>query len=127
MGYNIFKFNYLMMKYKGSCHCGAVKFEADVDLDSTMECNCSICHRAGYVLTFVPEENFELLSGGENLVDYQFGKKHVHHLFCETCGIRPFGRGNNKEGKLTYAVNVRCLEDVDFDQLVPKKVDGKNF
>jgi hypothetical protein len=29
--------------HSGSCHCGKVQFEVDVDLDQLMTCNCSIC------------------------------------------------------------------------------------
>ena len=112
--------------YQGSCHCGKVRYEVETDLASVIECNCSICSRAGYLLTFVPTEKFKLVSGGDAQVDYLFNKRHIHHPFCSTCGIHSFGTGAGPDGKPMYAVNVRCLEGVDPKTLSPKQVDGKS-
>lgn len=112
--------------YTGGCHCGAVRFEVDADLSSTIICNCSLCSKAGTILSFVPAESFTLLQGEDALTDYQFNKKVIHHLFCKVCGIRAFGRGNGPDGKATVAINVRCLDNVDIDALTPHKYDGKS-
>jgi hypothetical protein len=111
--------------FVGSCHCGKVRFEVETDLDTVMECNCSICSRAGYLLTFVPAERFKLVSGEGAQRDYQFNKKHIHHLFCATCGVRSFGHGKGPDGSEMYAINVRTLDGVDLDALKVKKVNGK--
>lgn len=42
------------MGYKGSCHCGSVRFEVEGELEQVVECNCSHCSRKGYLLWFVP-------------------------------------------------------------------------
>jgi hypothetical protein len=115
-----------MSKYSGSCHCGNVRYEVQTDLADVISCNCSICARAGYLLTFVPESQFELLSGQDSQSDYQFNKKHIHHLFCKKCGVRSFGHGKSPEGGEMYAINVRTLDGVDLDALQVKKVDGKS-
>lgn len=112
--------------YAGGCHCGAVRYEVTADLAQTITCNCSLCSKTGWILTFVPHAQFTLLSGEENLADYQFNKKVIHHLFCKTCGVRSFGRGVDEKGEATYAINVRCLDGVDVSALTPFAYDGKN-
>jgi hypothetical protein len=113
--------------HAGGCHCGAVRFEVDLDLNAPMlECNCSICSKTGTRLAFVGADKFKLKSGEEHLKDYLFNKKQIHHLFCTTCGIRSFARGATPDGGQMFAVNVRCLDDVDLDAMQVKHHDGKN-
>lgn len=112
--------------YQGSCHCGAVRFRATTDLAKVIACNCSICSRTGWLLTFLDEASFVLEAGEGAQTDYQFNKKHIHHTFCTTCGVRSFGHGAAPDGSTMYAVNVRCLEGVDIAALTVTQVDGKS-
>jgi hypothetical protein len=117
--------------YEGGCHCGAIRYEADLDLsEGTFRCNCSICTKTRNWLTMVKPEGFRLLSGEGDLTDYQFGAKNIHHLFCGHCGIHSFGWGNIPDlGGKVYAVNVNCLDDVDDAELAAAPVtyvDGRN-
>lgn len=113
--------------YEGGCHCGAVRYETAADLDHVIECNCSICRKRGMMLTFVPVDQFTLVSGEDALTDYQFGSKTVHHLFCKVCGIQSFGRGQGPDGTSMVAINVRCLDGVDLDVLEPTPFDGRSL
>lgn len=113
--------------YTGGCHCGNVRFEVTAALEQAMACNCSICSKKGYLLTFVPESAFKLLKGGDQVTDYQFNKKHIHHLFCRTCGIQSYGNGKGKDGATMVAVNVRCLDDLDVNGLKIQNFDGKSL
>lgn len=38
------------MKYQGSCHCGAVRFEAEGEIGTATACNCSMCQRKGILM-----------------------------------------------------------------------------
>jgi hypothetical protein len=116
-----------LQTYRGSCHCGKVKYRVQTDLSTVIACNCSICSRAGHLLTFVPPQQFELLSGHDAQTDYQFNEKNIHHLFCATCGVRSFGHGTGPDGSKMYAINVRTLEGVDLDTLKIDKVNGKDL
>ena len=113
--------------YTGSCHCGHVAYEVDADLGQVISCNCSICRKRGALLAFVPEGNFRLKSGGEALTDYLFNNKIVHHMFCPTCGVGAFARGEMPDGTKIVALNVRCLDGVDLDTLKVQKVDGASL
>jgi hypothetical protein len=112
--------------YKGSCQCGAVSFEADLDLDKTITCNCSRCQRLGSVLTFTSREKLDVKTGLDSLTEYTFNKHVIHHKFCKVCGIEPFAWAAGPDGKLGAAINVNCLEGVDPRALKSHHFDGAN-
>jgi hypothetical protein len=106
--------------YRGSCHCRAVTFEADIDLSQgTGKCNCSMCWKMRNWSVLVKPEAFRLLSGEGDVVDYRFGSRQGSHLFCRHCGIRSFGRGDVPEiGGKFVSIQVSCLDDLDPADLV---------
>ncbi|KAF1711131.1 aldehyde-activating protein [Pseudoxanthomonas kalamensis DSM 18571] len=113
--------------YQGGCQCGAVDYEVDLDLDNTVTCNCSRCQKMGFVLAFTPRSGFRLKSGEDNLTEYLFNRKAIHHLFCKTCGVESFAYGQTPDGSEMVAVNVNCLAGVEPRQLHSKHVDGRSF
>jgi hypothetical protein len=115
------------MKYTGGCHCGKVRFEVDMSIEKLMSCNCSICSKRGHLLTFTGEKNFKLLSGQDSLNDYQHGKKRIHFLFCKSCGIAAFSRGQAPDGSATVAINARCLDGLNPKDFTISEFDGKSL
>ncbi|MDE1995096.1 MAG: GFA family protein [Rhizobiaceae bacterium] len=117
--------------YHGSCHCGAVAYEADIDLSGgTFKCNCSICRKKRSWLVVATPADFRLISGEGALSEYLFGANAVHHLFCGTCGVSSFAHSDNPAlGGKFYAVCVACLDDATEEELAEAPVmyfDGRN-
>lgn len=113
--------------YHGSCHCGAVTFEADIDLDQgTAKCNCTFCWKqrmwnAGHLRP----GDFRLLTGQDALADY--GKSgdwgETHHRFCSRCGIATHGHGRIEAMGGDYvSVHLAALDDLPVDDLVAAPV-----
>ena len=116
------------MDYQGGCHCGKIAFKVEGEIQSVIECNCSICTKRGYILWFVPREKLYLTTPENNLATYKFNTKKISHYFCPNCGCGPFGEGTDpKSGKTMAAVNVHCLDGVDFSALKIMPFDGRSL
>jgi hypothetical protein len=110
--------------YHGSCHCKAVTFEADIDLQKgTGKCNCTFCWKQRmWKAREMPPSDFRLLSGEDWLVDYaksgDWGE--THHLFCKRCGIATHGHSRIQAmgGQHTFSVHLSALDDLDVDELL---------
>lgn len=113
------------MKYAGSCHCNAVKFEAEGELKGAVSCNCSICTKRGSLLWFVPRDAFRLLSGEDTLTTYTFNKHVIKHRFCSVCGILPYGEGVDPKGNKMAAVNIRCIEGIELEKIPVQHFNGR--
>ena len=113
--------------FKGGCHCGKVRFEIKADLYGTEihNCNCSICTKKGFLHLHVKPEDFNLLTDESHLSDYRFNTRTARHLFCKTCGMHAYYISRSHPHLID--VNVRCLEDIDMNQLNIINFDGRNW
>ena len=123
----------MLKTYRGSCHCGAVRFTADIDLSAgTSKCNCSICRKARFWKAVIKSDAFRLEQGADALTEYQFEGATgagIHHFFCSRCGVKPFGRGRHPELGDFVGVNVACLDNATDQELAEAPVvyqDGRN-
>jgi len=111
--------------YQGSCHCGRVAFELDAKLDYVMECTCSLCRRVGALWHGTSDANLRISAGESELVLYQFNTMTAKHYSCRHCGVHPFSRPRLDPSR--WAVNVRCIDDIDLSSLPLKRFDGANW
>ena len=105
--------------YQGSCHCGQVRYEADVDLaEGASRCNCTYCSKIRAWNATVKPDAFRLLTDENALKDYRFNTRSGGHLFCSTCGLSSFSRGDVPAlGGAFVSVNVACLDGVSPEEL----------
>ncbi len=114
------------MKYRGSCHCGRIAFEAEGDLTGATACNCSICSRKGVLMWFLPRDRLRMLTPEADMATYTFNKHVIKHHFCPTCGIHTFGEARDQKGNPMAAINIRVLEGLDVDGVPVTQYDGRS-
>jgi len=125
-----------MKTYRGSCHCGRVRFEVELDLDHVRACDCSICRRRGALIHRVAKERLRILTPLADLTLYQWHTRTAEDWFCPTCGILPFRRPRDRTADeiasgmpefTGWGVNVRCLEDVDLEAIPVRRIHGSGL
>ena len=105
----------------GACHCGAVKFTAELPkgLASARRCTCSICRMRGAIAVTGSIDGFIVHEGADKLATYRFNTMSAEHHFCTQCGIYTHHQRRSNPNEL--GVNVACLEGLspfDFSEVV---------
>lgn len=113
------------MKIGGGCHCGAVRFEAEISDPpaAALECNCSVCRMTGFIHVMVSHRDFELLSGRDSLASYRFGTGTAEHLFCRRCGVKSFYQPHSHPD--SWSLNARCFDEAI--ELSIEQFDGRDW
>ena len=120
--------------YKGSCHCGKVTFEADIDLAAgSGKCNCTYCTKVRNWSVLVKPDALKKVEGEEEMIGYRAAGRppeYGTHLFCKHCGISPFSRGHLEQiGGDYVSIQLGCLDDASIDELMSGPMrysDGRN-
>ena len=110
------------MKIDGSCHCGFLSFEAEVDPDSVEVCHCDDCQTlsgsAFRVIVPAIEGSFRLLSGVPKtyVKTAASGNKRIQ-AFCPECGTPIYGTAADPNSKF-FGLRVGAIRQ--RDALVPQ-------
>jgi hypothetical protein len=110
--------------YRGSCHCGAIAYEADIDLSQgTAKCNCTYCMKARAWKSFVKPEAFRMLSGEGKAKGYHTHSAAPLKYFCPECGVMVYEKGSaDYMGGDFVGVFLAALDDVEPEELIAAPV-----
>lgn len=120
--------------YTGSCHCGAIRFEADLDLtEGSNRCNCSYCAKVRAWFAFAKGASRFRLIAGQGLSEYRWtppeeSEPHLTFSFCGTCGVRTFARGELEAlGGTFHAISVPTLDLMpeQFAEIPVRYINGR--
>ncbi|XP_015909560.1 centromere protein V [Parasteatoda tepidariorum] len=114
------------IKHFGGCHCGAVRYSALASSKVRVySCNCSVCWKKQYKGFSVPDEDFELLQGKDNLTLYTFNTGVAKHYFCKTCGVQSFYKPRSNPDRIS--MNVSCIDPGTIKEIEELQFDGVNW
>jgi hypothetical protein len=102
------------MHVAGRCHCGAIRFEAEVDPNAVAVCHCSDCQRlsgsAFRVTAPAALGSFRLLQGAPRVYTKTAESGRLREqAFCEVCGSQLYAVSPGPEPRV-YSLRVGTLE-----------------
>ena len=112
--------------YTGGCHCGGYASRPPPIPPRPSLATAPTVQTWALAHVRQPTQ-FKLPEGLDAVGDYRFNKHVIHHVFCRTCGVEPFARGRQQDGTDMFAVNVRCLDEIDIARLTPRPFEGKHL
>ncbi len=111
------------MKIDGNCHCGFIKYEAEIDLNNVIICHCTDCQilsaSAFRTVARVEDSSFNLLSGDPKIYIKIGGSGNKREqAFCPECGSALYATSVG-DGPKVYSIRLGTA--TQRDQLVPKR------
>ncbi|NRD63814.1 GFA family protein [Corallococcus exiguus] len=116
---------------KGSCHCGATRFEVTAHPKDVTRCNCTFCSKRGVLWAYYESEQVTF-TRRENVATYARNEPVAHH-HCQQCGCgtwtdTPVWEDNAPvPGRFKVGLNARLFDDFNLDAVRVRFVDGRNL
>jgi len=101
------------MHVEGACHCGEIKFTADIDPDRVVICHCTDCQilsgTAFRVIVGAPTETFKLTGAPAIYIKTTADSgARRRQAFCRACGTPIFSTEDSDSPKV-YGLRVGAL------------------
>ena len=111
------------MKIDGSCHCGRITYEAEIDPSKVGICHCTDCQTltgtAFRVTAIASEQQFRITSGSPKLyVRIAESGRSIALAFCSECGTPLYGTSVGDGPKV---VGIRAGTARQRAELVPRR------
>ena len=112
------------MKVDGSCHCGKIRFEADVDPAKIVVCHCTDCQTisgsAFRISAYTEPNSFVLKAGAPTIYVKTTAEsgRHRRQAFCPDCGTSIYAT-DDSDAPTVYVVRLATL--TQQDQLAPRR------
>ncbi len=114
-------------KHHGSCLCGDVHFEVELDISEGSRCNCTLCTKLGAVGHIVKPAAFTLLSPDSKLGAFTRTPEIGTRFFCARCHTYCFGKGHLAVlGGDFVSVNMNCIDGFDEARTTLIHWDGRH-
>jgi hypothetical protein len=112
---------------RGTCHCGAVRWEYRGDIPDATICNCTVCRRYGVLWTYGYDgQEIAVEDPGNAMAAYICGSRRISFNFCKLCGnliswrsLRP-----NDDSRTRIAVNLRLADPQQVAEVPLRRFDG---
>lgn len=96
------------MKISGGCYCGSLRYEANGDVEASIQCHCRECQYITggnpNVIMIMPLSGFEFVKGIPKTFKRKDIENAVTRLFCENCGTGIGTKNPNRPNSIILKV-----------------------
>lgn len=106
-----------------SCHCGAVRLEADTAPTTVTDCNCSICRRYGVLWAYYSPRQVRIAAEAGATDVYMWDDRSIEFHRCRQCGCVSHWAAVDRTAD-RMGVNARLMDLAVVAAARVRKLDG---